>query len=247
MAPRGIVAAATATTFSAELVAHGIDGASKILPATFLVIVATVALYGLTAVPVARRLGVMRPARTRPLLVGGETWVIDLARTLRSAGLDVLMWAGRDQQRAHIRQVGLELAPGELLAAATGRGAQLEGVTTVLLLTEEDDFNALASTILTGSVDGPVYRLGPRLPSHGVVAPYTGGEILFGPRLTRYDIGCRYDGGARVQARPADGPIPPGSDLLFLVRRDGELVPITRASAPTPQPGDTLVLLSRAS
>ena len=62
MAPRGIVAAATASTFAATLAAH-IRGASKILAVTFLVIVATVALYGLTAVPVAQRLGVTRPAR----------------------------------------------------------------------------------------------------------------------------------------------------------------------------------------
>ena len=54
MAPRGIVAAATATTFSATLAAHGIGGAAKILAVTFLVIVVTVAVYGLSAAPVAR-------------------------------------------------------------------------------------------------------------------------------------------------------------------------------------------------
>jgi NhaP-type Na+/H+ or K+/H+ antiporter len=62
MAPRGIVAASTASAFSAPLVARGIGGASKILPATFLVIVATVTLYGLTATPVARLLRVTRTA-----------------------------------------------------------------------------------------------------------------------------------------------------------------------------------------
>ncbi|MEU1460755.1 hypothetical protein ABZ467_08720 [Streptomyces sp. NPDC005727] len=46
MAPRGIVAAASASTFSGGLTTAGIGGASKILPATFLVIVSTVALYG---------------------------------------------------------------------------------------------------------------------------------------------------------------------------------------------------------
>ena len=54
------------------------------------------------------------------------------------------MWAGLDQQREQVRQAGLELAPGELLAAATGRGARLEEITTVLLLTDEDDFNGPA-------------------------------------------------------------------------------------------------------
>jgi NhaP-type Na+/H+ or K+/H+ antiporter len=99
MAPRGIVAAATASTFAAGLVAKGIGGAAKILPATFVVIVATVTLYALTAAPVARWLQVGRPARTRPMLVGGDRWVIDLGQALQSAGLDVLMWAGLDQQR----------------------------------------------------------------------------------------------------------------------------------------------------
>ena len=102
MAPRGIVAAATASTFGATLAASHVGGASKILPVTFLVIVATVALYGLTAVPVARRLGVTRPARTRPLLVGGHPWVLDLARAFQAAGLDVLMWAPSGDQRDQI-------------------------------------------------------------------------------------------------------------------------------------------------
>ena len=246
MAPRGIVAAATASTFSAGLAAQGIGGASKILPVTFLVIVATVTLYGLTAAPVARRLGVTRPERPRPLLVGGEPWVIDLACGLRTAGVDVLMWAGLEQERERIRGAGLELAPGELLAAATGRGAQLEGINAVFLLTSEDDFNALASTLLAGSVEGPVYRVGPQLPSHGVVAPYTGGEILFGADLTRYDVGQRYAGGARVVSRRADDGTPAGPELLFLVRADGKLTPVTRAGPPAPQSGDTMVLLESA-
>jgi NhaP-type Na+/H+ or K+/H+ antiporter len=246
MAPRGIVAAATASTFSAKLSAQHIGGASKILPVTFLVIVATVALYGLTAVPVARRVGVTRPARTRPLLVGGQAWVIDLARALASAGLDLVMWAGSEQQRELITRAGLELAPGELLASASTAGAELEGITAVLLLTDEDDFNALASADLAGSVDGPVYRLGARLPSHGVVAPYTGGETLFGADLTRSDVGHRYAAGAPIFTQPADGGIPVGSDVLFLVRANGALVPVTQTSAPAPKEGDTMILLGPA-
>ena len=246
MAPRGIVAAATASAFSAQLAAQHVGGASKILPVTFLVIVATVALYGLTAVPVARRAGVTRPARARPLLVGGRGWVIDLARALASAGLEVLMWAGSEQQRESITRAGLELAPGELLASAAAAGAGLEGITAVLLLTEQDDFNALAAADLAGNVDGPVYRLGPQSPGHGVVAPYTGGETLFGAGLTRPDIGRRYAAGAPICTRPADGGIPAGADLLFLVRANGALAPVTHTSTPAPQQGDTMILLGPA-
>ncbi len=246
MAPRGIVAAATASTFAAGLVAKGIGGAAKILPATFMVIVATVTLYGLTAALAARRLGVSRPGRTRPLLVGGAPWVVDLGRVLQSAGLDVLMWAGLDQQREQIRRAGLELAPGELLAAATGRGARLEGITAVLLLTDEDDFNALASVLLAGTVEGRVYRLAPPQLSHGVVAPYTTGEILFAHGLTRPAVTERYQDGARIISHSAVGALPAGEDLLFLVRADGQLAAVTQTGAPMPQPGDILVSLGPA-
>ncbi|MFJ7497152.1 cation:proton antiporter [Streptomyces sp. NPDC097727] len=244
MAPRGIVAAATASTFSATLVAQGIDGAERILPATFLVIVATVMLYGLTAFPVARRLGVLRPARSRPLLVGGAPWAIDLGRALSSAGLDVLMWAGAGRRRAQIEAAGLPLAPGELLAAATGAGAELEGITGVLLLTEDDDFNALASMTLRESVEGPVHRLGPPADSQGVVAPYTGGEALFGAGLTGPELARRYEAGARVVAHRVDGAVPAGHDVLFVVRPDGRLAPVTNDRIPAVHPGDVAVLLS---
>ncbi|MEV6576164.1 cation:proton antiporter [Streptomyces sp. NPDC051577] len=245
MAPRGIVAAATASTFSAALVQAGIGGAERILPATFIVIVATVMLYGLTAVPAARFLDVRRSARSRPLLVGGDPWVVDLGGALRSAGLDVLMWAGLDRQRRRIEDAGLELAPGELLASATGAGAELEGITDVLLLTDEDDFNALALMTLKETAEGPVHRLEPPTRSHGVVAPYTGSEVLFAAGLNRPELARRYAAGARIVTRAVvDGGVPAGHDLLFLVRPDGQLTAVTESSAPTPTAGDVAVLLT---
>lgn len=156
------------------------------------------------------------------------------------------MWAGLDQQREQIRRAGLELAPGELLAAATGRGARLEGITAVLLLTDEDDFNALASVLLAESVEGRVYRLSPPQPSHGVVAPYTAGEILFGNGLTRPAVTGRYQDGARIVTSGADGALPAGADLLFRVRTDGQLAAVTQTSTPAPQAGDTIVSLGPA-
>ncbi len=56
MDPRGIVAAATASSIGASLVALKVPGAEKLLPAAFIVIAFTVAVYGLTAVPVASAL-----------------------------------------------------------------------------------------------------------------------------------------------------------------------------------------------
>ncbi|MDQ1250191.1 MAG: hypothetical protein QG597_4570, partial [Actinomycetota bacterium] len=58
MAPRGIVAAATAAGFADRLIDDQIPGGEKLLPITFLVIAGTVTIYSLTAVPVATLLGV---------------------------------------------------------------------------------------------------------------------------------------------------------------------------------------------
>jgi NhaP-type Na+/H+ or K+/H+ antiporter len=57
MDPRGIIAASTASTFAAPLVALGLGGADRLLPVTFLVIVGTVAIYGLSATPLSSALG----------------------------------------------------------------------------------------------------------------------------------------------------------------------------------------------
>lgn len=55
--PRGIVVAATASTFQLSLVQSGVDDADKLVPVCFLVIAATVLVYGLGAKPLARGLG----------------------------------------------------------------------------------------------------------------------------------------------------------------------------------------------
>ena len=58
MMPRGIVAAATVSSFEDDLIAANIPDAELLVPITFLVIAATVVIYGLTARPLALRLGV---------------------------------------------------------------------------------------------------------------------------------------------------------------------------------------------
>src|SRR5919109_1803138 len=56
MAPRGIVAGATASAFGLQLAQEGVPGAEKVLPIAFVAIFGTVVLYGLTGAAVAQRL-----------------------------------------------------------------------------------------------------------------------------------------------------------------------------------------------
>jgi NhaP-type Na+/H+ or K+/H+ antiporter len=251
MAPRGIVAAATASTFASALVAAHVGGASKILPVTFLVIVMTVALYGLTAVPVARKLGVRQVIEPFFLVVGGQPWVIDVARALGQSGVGVMMAAPSQDDRDQIKQAGLGLAPRGALAALLTGGAEipeeLGSMIGVLLLTHEDGFNTLGSTVLAAHPRLPVYRLAPHPGGFGGTwAQYDNAATLF-PSLTHDGITRRYQSGFRVSAKPADGALPDGNDPLFLIDRDGHLKPVTTSRAPTAEPGDTIVVLGPAA
>jgi hypothetical protein len=121
---------------------------------------------------------------------------------------------------------------------------KLEDITALLLLTDEDDFNALVATMLTaGGVDGPIYRIAPPPGTHGVVHSFTAGEVLFGTGLSRDAIGRRYRHGAKILAQRGDGSPSPDHDLLFRIRTDGQLVPVLNGRAPRAEATDIAVLL----
>src|SRR5262249_56033952 len=107
MAPRGIVAGATASAFGLALQADGVAGSAAVLPTVFIVIFATVVLYGLTAPLVARRLAVAEKQRRVVLIVGGHEWARELALALARSGVAVRMWVGRPDDRAAAQAAGL--------------------------------------------------------------------------------------------------------------------------------------------
>jgi hypothetical protein len=79
-----------------------------------------------------------------------------------------------------------------------------------------------------------------------VVARYTGGDILFGSALVRHRLAARYEHGARFHVQPGSEPVPADRDILFVVRADGQLVPVTGTRTITPLPDDTAVLMGSA-
>jgi NhaP-type Na+/H+ or K+/H+ antiporter len=172
VAPRGIVAGATASAFGLELEQAKVPGAEKILPIVFVAIFATVVLYGLTAAPVARLLGVAEAGGRVVLVVGGTPWARAIAQALRDAGLGVRLWSGRADDQAAARAAGLQAERGRMMLDAMSREAELEDVTDALLLTGNDDFNALAAVALRTELGhGRVYRVAPDPNETDLLAP----------------------------------------------------------------------------
>jgi hypothetical protein len=239
LAPRGIVAAATASAFGLQLAQAGVEGADDILPICFIAIFATVVLYGLTAAPLARRLGLAGAGERVVLVVGGSAWARAIALALKSAGLGVRLWTGRSEEQAVAREAGLEAGNARLGVDLASREAELEEITDALLMTESDDFNALAAFELRQDLGRDhVYRIAPRGELLDLVPAYAEGRILFGEDLNFSELTRRFDAGARLVEVGADRD---GVTPLFVLT-GGELTIVTAGLST--DGGDTVIGLT---
>jgi NhaP-type Na+/H+ or K+/H+ antiporter len=244
LAPRGIVAAATASAFGLQLTQAGVPGAADILPIAFIAIFGTVVLYGLTAAPFARLLGVAGAGKGVVLVAGGNAWAREIALALASAGKRVRVWTGRSDEQAAARAAGLEAGNARLGVDTVIREAELEEVTDALLMTESDDFNALAAFLLRHELGHDhVYRLPARAELLDLVPGYGEGRILFGEELTFAELTRRFAAGGRLVRVPGarDGVTP-----LFFVR-DRRLTVVTAGQRGEPAEGDTTIGLAAPS
>jgi NhaP-type Na+/H+ or K+/H+ antiporter len=248
MAPRGIVAGATASAFGPELAQRGVAGADKVLPIVFVAIFGTVAVYGMTAAPVARALGVAGAERTLVLVVSGHTWAREVATALDRSGVAVRMWVGPIAQQTAARDVGLDADRGRLMVDAISREAELEEVTDALLLTRSDDFNTLGAAELRDELGyGHVYRVAPHHDEPDLLPPSREGGILGNRSLTFAELEQQFAAGARLATTAAtysDGKHAGQHGVpLFAVTRAGRLSIAADGHPPDVRPGDTVIAL----
>jgi NhaP-type Na+/H+ or K+/H+ antiporter len=254
MAPRGIVAAAVSSIFALEMTASGYTQAGRMVPVTFLVIVGTVALYGLTAAPLARRLGLTRPDPQGVLFVGAHAWARELGAALQTSGCPVLLvdsdWANVSAARLQ----GLPVHYGSILAEHTLSENDFGVLKRLVALTPNDEVNALACLRFI-EVFGrrEVYQLPFRAPGEGrreAVPLEQRGRLLFGANMTHAHLLERFGDQPTLRATT----LTPEFDFdafrahygdaaasLALLRRGGEVVLFTVDAAPVPKPGDVVI------
>ncbi len=248
MAPRGIVAGATAAAIGPELAQKGVAGAGKVLPIVFVAIFGTVVVYGLTAAWVARRLGVAGLGHRLVLIVSGHPWAREIAAALQDSGVAVRMWVGPLEQQDAARDAGLEADRGRIMVDAISREGELEEVTDALLLTASDDFNMLGAAELRDELGhGHVYRIAPH-PEDPDLLPPSREVGIFGNRfLTFAELDRQIAAGGRIITRTEDHAPPtavaPDEVQLFAVTPSGQLSVATDDQPPNVQPGDFVIAL----
>ena len=146
IAPRGIVAAATAGFMGPRLDDAGYDGAAALIPLVFAIIFATVLCHGLSINWVARRLGLATEDRDSVLIVGASPWSTELSRTLMQLEVPVLLADSSWHNLRSARLAGIPVFYGEILSEFAEESIEMSHVSTVLAATSNDAYNALVCT-----------------------------------------------------------------------------------------------------
>lgn len=256
MAPRGIVAAAVISLFALELSHNGYAEAERLIPLGFLVIVGTIAVYGLSARPLANLLGISDPNPQGMLIIGANPLARQLGRVLQEAGLRVLLVDNNRNLVARARGDGLETHHGSILSEHILDDLDLTGIGRLLAMTSNPEVNALASLYFSDVFGADeTYQLAVAEGEENAqesIANRLQGHVLFGQPHT-YSVlvdRIRHGGAIRLGEPHTEGEASRGgapNDLLLgVLRVTGMVEMATATGSPIPREGDRSVVLSGA-
>ncbi len=255
IAPRGVVAAAIASVFALRLEQTGYEQADALMPIVFLVILGTIAVYGLGAWPLVRWLCLVDPNPQGVLFVGADQCGRALAGALRDEGIRVVLLDTRSANAHAAREQGLEAHKSNVLIRRTFDDLELVGLGSALVITPNDEANALAALHLQEIFERKaVFQLSPETPTEaeGADSQLEHGRRLFERNLTYGELARRIDRGWTVETvritdeftfeqfnEHFDERVRP----LFVVDSQGRLSIATVNRALEPETGDTLIYL----
>ncbi len=254
MAPRGIVAAAVVSLFSLKLESAGFAGAGELAPLTFVVIIGTVAVYGLSAPFLARKLKVAQPNPQGVLFAGAHRWAREMAAALDKEDLKVALVDTNWENIGLARQAGLSAHYGNVLDEDFLYEVDLEGIGRLLSMTPNDEVNSLAALHfeeLFGRDE--VYQLCPAKQGSAAqvdMPRHLRGHYLFAEDATFGDLEQRFRAGAAIKktSLTAEYSFASFRDMygagalpLMIIDENKKLKILTIESDVSPEDGDTLV------
>jgi len=256
MAPRGIVAAAVSSVFALRLTEEGFSEARLLVPLTFVVIIGTVALYGLSSRPVARWLGVSKADPQGVLLVGAHNWALQIAQVLKENGITTLLVDTNPEHIGAARERNLRAHYGDILSEDLKDDANLDGIGRLLALTPNDAINALAALSFAeifGRTD--VYQLcvDENAPvARSPIPIHLRGRALFADKVSFETIDTHFATGATLQTIKLTSQFDYSAYQkefgkramsLFVISETGTLQVVSVDNPPAPRPGQTIIAL----
>lgn len=253
MAPRGIVAAAVASIFSLELEHNGIEEAKLLVPIMFLVIIATILVYGLSAIPLARILKIADQNPQGILIAGINKLSIEIQRTLKNYNLRVLLVDKNWEKVANARLAGIEAAFGSIVSEKTFENIDLEGIGKFIALTTNKGINSLSTLYYSKIFDSAnVYQINTGQKENEQMSKHLRGNYFSSDRLTISKIEL-HDNNFVVKANNITAEFSFQNLLqkyetnlffpLFIVNSENNLTIYSEKYSVPPKEGDTLISL----
>ncbi|MBD3225827.1 MAG: hypothetical protein GF313_13955 [Caldithrix sp.] len=257
MAPRGIVAAAVSSIFALRLMENNIAQAQFLVPVTFIVIIGTVVVYGLTAGPLARRLKLSQSNPQGILFAGAHPWALEIIKVIKDKGFAV---AAVDTNRYDInkaRMAGIPSYHDSILSEQLSDNLRLSGIGKLLALTSNNEANSMAALRYAEVFESEqLYQLfpagGAKKDEERYSPKHLRGRFLFGEGVDFHYFNRRFYEGAIVKSTKlskefgfqaflkyyGENTVP-----LFLITEDKELVVKTTDYEFEPKAGDTIIAL----
>lgn len=158
LAPRGIVAAAVASIFALEFEVAATRGghfgdqagliaaqSAEISALIFLIIIGTVAIYGLGAAPLARALGLASRNPTGVLFAGADAWARLAAKALADDRHRVMLLDTNYANVAAAKMLGLEAHRANILSEFAEEELDFNGIGSLIAGTPNDEVNSMAT------------------------------------------------------------------------------------------------------
>jgi NhaP-type Na+/H+ or K+/H+ antiporter len=204
LAPRGIVAAAVASLFAYQLrpiYPEAIDG---MVPVIFAVIVGTVAIYGLTAAPLAQWLGLADPDPDGLLFIGADDWVRTVARHLQELGFAVTLIDNNPEHVERAREAGITAYVANALSDSVLDEVDLSGIGRLLITIPNDEVASLTALHFSEVFDTTdIYQLAAHPTSRhggeGVMPEHLRGRPLFGEATSYQTLKAHVERGDEVK------------------------------------------------
>ncbi|MGF1462349.1 MAG: cation:proton antiporter [Maricaulaceae bacterium] len=255
IAPRGVVAAAVAGFFAAELSAAGRPDAERLTSLVFALVFATVLAHGFSIGPLARRLGLSQKGPEGVLIVGASDWSQGLAETLKSIGTPTILADANWTRLRAARLAGLNTFYGEVLSETAEHRLDHAQFGWVFATGPNDAYNALVSVAFGPELGRQrVFQLPDAEVSRSedthALNRTARGRTAIGPGWTYEALARAWWRGARFRATPITEEYPvehamaeAGPDRGFVLERtaQGRIRFLGAGAPPKGEPGSVLV------
>ncbi|HET9909971.1 MAG TPA: cation:proton antiporter, partial [Anaerolineales bacterium] len=184
--PRGIVAASVASLFAFTLVGAGVEEGQRLLALTFLAIMMTVTIQGLTASSVSRLLGVHTMEGRKAIIVGSGPLARAIAKAIKEHGRPIALVDTNQIMVELAQQDGLEAFHGNALEDELLEQTDIDEAETLLAVTPNSEVNVLVAQMAYDNFG--IRRAYPSIknPERGAnlrLLDRTGGKLAFGRPL----------------------------------------------------------------